>query len=88
MSVCSQTGVWEQEKVFSLVPKLKFGNAMTMETPFPVTKQMNGTDTFPKRSFKCQCVPKPEFGNKKKYINNFKFSSKFIGGRSSYFLIE
>jgi len=52
----------------SLVPKLKFGNAMTMETPFPVTKQVNCTDTSPKRSFKCQCVPKPEFGNKKKML--------------------
>jgi len=40
---------------------------MTLETPFPVTKQVNCIDTYPKRSFKCQCVPKPEFGNKKKF---------------------
>ena len=66
MSVCSQTGVWEQERkafyfteLSPLVPKLKFENAMTFETPFPVKKQVNcnntrnrvsGVSVFPNRS--------------------------------------
>ena len=73
------TRPWEQA-IPPLVPKLRFGNGMTLETLFPVKKQTNriytrnkvsGVSVFPNRSlgtrpqsFDCHCVPKLEFGNK------------------------
>ena len=65
MSVCSQTGVWEQE---NFPPRSQTevwerndpGNSVS-------SNNTNELHLYPKQSFECQCVPKPEFGNKKQY---------------------
>jgi len=71
----SQTSVWERgrKEAFFLVPKLRFGNTLTSETPFRVSVNTIHLFRYWKRSFQGHCVPKLQFGNE--------------GGKKHFFLV-